>query len=220
MDAYAGILGTSGFTAYAGVFGMFDLQPDECFVVSAAGGAVGTAAGEFAKLRGARVIGIAGGKDKCRTLIDRLGFDAAVDYKADLGGGLDTVCPDGIDFYFENVGGEVQREVFARMRNNGRIAMCGQVAQYTGGGQADGPNLMSVILRQLSIRGFLSTITFSELIPQFERDVAAWLREGKVSNLTTIINGMENAHEAINNLVSGQIVGKQLLQFSEDPTRS
>lgn len=212
LSAYPGILGTTGFTSYAGVFGPFHLDPGETFVVSAAAGAVGTAAGQFARMAGARVVGIAGGREKCDYLVNELGFDAAVDYKADLRSGLDAACPDGIDYYFENVGGDVQKAVFDRLNVLARVAICGQMAQYSGQGEPGGPNLMPLVLKRISLRGFLSLPDYPGLIPRFEAEVPQWLRDGKIKDPVTITDGLENAWEAINNLVDGRNIGKQLIR--------
>lgn len=215
LSAFAGTLGVTGFASYAGVFGPFELRPDECFVVSGAAGAVGSIAGQFAKIAGARVVGVAGSKEKCEFLVNHLGFDAAVDYKDDLHTGLDSACPDGIDYYFENVGGEVQRAVFDRMNQLGRIAVCGQMSQYLGKGDLHGPNMMNVIIKRLSIRGFMCMEDFQELLPKFEEEARTWLQRGVIKNVVTEEHGFEKAHVAINNLVSGKNFGKQLIKIAE-----
>ena len=217
LSAHAGILGLTGFTAWCGVFRAFPLRPGECFVVSAAAGAVGAAAGQFARIAGARTVGIAGGPEKCDFLVRELGFDAAVDYRKDLAAGLASACPEGIDFFFDNVGGEVLRSAFAHMNPLGRIAISGQLAQYGNSSAAAGPNMMTAVLKRLSIRGFLSVQDWPELMPRFLDEVSTWLRDGRIANPVTIVEGLANAHEAINNLMTGRNIGKQLLQVGPEP---
>jgi NADPH-dependent curcumin reductase CurA len=141
-----GVLGMPGLTAYVGMADIGQAKPGETVVVSAASGAVGSVAGQIARNAGAHVVGVAGGADKCAFVKHELGFDACVDHRAgDLGAALDTACPDGIDVYFENVGGAVQRAVFPRLRDFGRVVMCGMVAEYNDTSPAPGPNLMSAV---------------------------------------------------------------------------
>ena len=217
LSAFAGVLGITGFTSWCGVFRCFALRAGECFVVSAAAGAVGIAAGQFAKIAGARVVGIAGGYEKCAWLMREAGFDAAVDYKADLSGGLDAACPQGIDFYFDNVGGAVTDAVLARMNALGRVAVCGQMVEYDGSGPARGPGLMIAVLKRLSIRGFLSVIDFPEALPQFREEAGQWLREGRIGNPVSVVDGLDNAAEAINRLMRGANIGKQLIKVGSEP---
>lgn len=213
LDAHLGLLGLAGFTAYVGIFGLFEIRPGETVVISAAAGAVGSIAGQFAKIAGARVIGIAGGQEKCAFVRDELGFDDCLDYRGDLAQQLAKACPDGVDVYFENVGGEIQRIVFEHMRDFGRIAMCGQVAQYSGQGEPDGPNLMTVVLKRLNLRGFLAADDFSEF-PTFIERTSRWYAEGRLKHHSSIVTGLENAYEAVNNLTTGRSRGKQLIQVS------
>ncbi|MET0986238.1 MAG: NADP-dependent oxidoreductase [Steroidobacteraceae bacterium] len=218
LSAYVGILGVTGFTAYAGVFLTVPLKAGETAVISAASGAVGSAAGQFAKIAGARVIGITGGTDKFEYL-KSLGFDACVDYRTDLSGALRAACPDGIDFYFENVGGEVQRAVFALMRDFGRMAFCGQIAQYSGEGEPSGPNLMNVVLKRLTLKGFLCLPDSQDHYAEFFTRACEWYRSGRLRQHTAITEGLENAHEAVNALISGRHLGKQVIRVARDPTR-
>lgn len=218
LDAYAGVLGLTGFTAYTGVFLNLPLNAGETAVISAAAGAVGAIAGQFAKIRGARVIGIAGGAEKC-DYVRSLGFDDCIDYRADLEGGLQRACPDGIDFYFENVGGRIQEVVLGMMRKYGRMSFCGQVSQYSGEGAGPGPNLMDVVLQELTLKGFLCLPTYADSFDRFREETAAWIAEGRVRHDSSIVAGLENAHEAVNSLTSGKNFGKQLIQVSADPTR-
>ncbi|MBV9842769.1 MAG: NADP-dependent oxidoreductase [Sphingomonadaceae bacterium] len=217
LDAHLGALGLTGFTAYTGIFLNLPLAAGETAVISAAAGAVGAVAGQYAKIRGARVIGIAGGSDKCE-YVRSLGFDDCIDYRSDLEAGLRRACPDGIDFYFENVGGDIQRLVLSMMRRYGRMSFCGQIAQYAGEGEPPGPNLMRVVLQELTLKGFLCMPTYTEKFGQFRAETMAWLKEGRVRHDSSVIYGLENAHEAVNALSAGRNVGKQLIQVAVDPT--
>lgn len=217
LDAHLGALGLTGFTAYAGIFLNLPLAAGETVVVSAAAGAVGAIAGQYAKIRGARVIGIAGGPEKC-AYVRSLGFDDCIDYRADPEAALRAVCPDGIDFYFENVGGDIQRIVLSMMRRHGRMSFCGQITQYAGEGEPPGPNLMAVVLQELTLKGFLSMPTYADKLPHFRAETAAWLKDGRIRHDRSIVHGLENAHEAVNALSAGRNIGKQLIQVSPDPT--
>src|SRR5207248_4389172 len=151
-----GILGMPGMTAYIGLSDIGQPKAGETVVVSAASGAVGAVAGQLAKRQGTRVIGIAGGADKCRYVTDELGFDAALDHHGpDLGAALDAACPRGIDVYFENVGGAVQQAVFPRLNDFGRMVMCGMIAEYKDKTPRPGPSLGTVVRKRIKITGFI-----------------------------------------------------------------
>ncbi|EJM21062.1 putative NADP-dependent oxidoreductase [Pseudomonas sp. GM21] len=211
---YLGILGITGFTAWLGITDICRPVPGETVLISVAAGAVGSAAGQFAKALGARVVGIAGGATKCQYVRDQFGFDDCVDYKAaDFTERLAQACPQGVNSYFENVGGAVQRAAFALLRDFGRVAMCGQVAQYNGGGEVPGANLMTVVNRQLEVRGFLAHVHYHRL-PEFMAQVGQWYREGKLVQPCNVVQGLENLHEAINSLVEGRNIGQQVHQLT------
>jgi NADPH-dependent curcumin reductase CurA len=214
LDIHLGALGLVGFTAYIGIFEVGRPQPDETVLVSAAAGATGALAGQFAKIAGARVVGIAGGPDKCRFVRDELGFDACVDYKAgDLSAALHSACPGGVDVYYENVGGAIQKAAFAQLNNFARVALCGQVAQYSGEGETPGPNLMGLVLKRATVRGFLA-MDHMERHPEFIQQASRWYAEGRLKHHATLTSGLERIHEAINSLVAGHNIGKQLCQVS------
>jgi len=213
---YLGVLGMTGLTAWVGLKDIGRPQPGETVVVSAAAGAVGSIAGQIAKIAGARVVGIAGGPEKCALLTDRLGFDAAVDYKAgDWRARLKAATPDGIDVDFENVGGDIMDAIYGRMRDHGRIAVCGQIAAYNNEGAVPGPRDFSLVLmRRLRIEGFL--------VMDFPREeanqaLAHWVSNGLLQWRDHIVPGLENAVSAMDLLFAGKNEGKLMVQISEEP---
>ncbi len=217
LAMFLGTLGMVGFTAYIGIFHIGRPQPGETLLVSAAAGATGALAGQFGRIAGARVVGIAGGADKCAFVRERLGFDDCIDYKAgNLDRAIRAACPQGVDVYYENVGGAIQHAAFAAMNDFGRIALCGQVGQYNGLGAQAGPNLMAAVLKRLSIQGFLA-MDHIDLHASFLERAMAWYREGCLQHHTTLTQGLENIHEAINSLMVGRNIGKQLCQVSAEP---
>jgi hypothetical protein len=214
LPTLLGACGFSGITAYYGLTEIAPVQPGETLVVSAAAGSVGSIAGQIGKLRGARVVGIAGGPDKCRHLIDDLGFDAAVDYKADdWKQALAAATPDGVHVNFENVGGPVMRAVLSRMVNGGRVALCGLIANYTSGAKpADDYSV--IIVKRLTVRGFLAfDYRDSQRAVQ---DLIGWVREGRIKAGETIEDGLENAPLVLNRLFEGSNTGKLVLRVAED----
>jgi NADPH-dependent curcumin reductase CurA len=221
LHIHIGALGMTGFTAWLGMFTIGLPKPGETVLVSAAAGAVGSVAGQIAKAIGARVVGVAGGVKKCDAVVSRFGLDACVDYKADgLSAAIDATCPAGIDVYFENVGGVVQKLVMERMNMFGRMIMCGQVSQYngscSGGGGAGGPNLMNVINRRLNLRGFISS-DHMDMFPAFERSVLSLVRSGKLLPCATVTEGFDQLHDAVNSLSQGRNFGQQVHQMADDP---
>lgn len=214
LSLYLGALGMVGFTAYVGIFAIGRPKADETLLVSAAAGATGSLAGQFGSIAGARVVGIAGGAGKCAFVTDELGFDACLDYRAaDFEANLVDACPQGVDLYFENVGGAIQQAAFACMNDFGRIALCGQIGQYSGAGAMPGPNLMVAILKRLKIQGFLA-MDHLQLHGEFSANALRWYREGRLQHHATTTLGLENIHEAINSLVAGRNIGKQVCQVS------
>jgi NADPH-dependent curcumin reductase CurA len=214
LPTLLGACGPSGMTAYYGLTDIAPVQPGETLVVSAAAGSVGSIAGQIGKIHGARVVGIAGGADKCRHLVDELGFDAAVDYKADdWKRQLDRATPDGIQVNFENVGGEIMRAVLSRMSIGGRVALCGMIAQYNSE-QRPADDFSVAIRKRLSIRGFL--ILDYKRGREAAQALGGWLREGKLKAEETVADGLENAPETLNRLFDGSHRGKLVLRV--DPT--
>ena len=212
LPTLLGACGMSGLTAYYGLTDIAPVQPGETLVVSAAAGSVGSIAGQIGKLRGARVVGIAGGAEKCRHLIDDLGFDAAVDYKADdFKQQLAAATPDGVHVNFENVGGPVMRAVLSRMVNGGRVALCGLIANYASGGKPS-DDYSVIIVKRLTVRGFLA---FDYKDQQGAvQDLVGWVVSGKIKAGETVADGLENAPAVLNRLFDGSHTGKLVLRVS------
>lgn len=215
-----GVLGMPGMTAYTGLHEIGQPQAGETLVVSAASGAVGGVVGQIAKIKGCRVIGIAGTEEKCRYVESELGFDRCINHRSDnLGEQLDEVCPDGIDVYWENVGGKVLEAVIPRLNFQSRVPVCGIIANYNDTALPEGPNylprLMRVILTQrVLIRGFIVT-DFAHLRPRFEKDMSHWIKNREVRYREDIVEGLENAVSAFQGLLQGRNFGKLLVQLSE-----
>ena len=214
-----GILGMPGMTAYIGLANIGQPKEGETVVVSAASGAVGAVAGQLAKRQGARVVGIAGGADKCRYVKDELGFDAALDHRSpDLGAALDKACPKGIDVYFENVGGAVQHAVFPRFNDFARMIMCGMISEYNDTAPRPGPNLMSVVRKRLRIQGFIVSDDWQRY-GEFRAVAAPLVKSGHLRYREDIVEGIDNAPAAFIGLLQGKNFGKLLVRLSADPTR-
>ena len=215
-----GILGMPGMTAYIGLSDIGQPKAGETIVVSAASGAVGAVAGQLAKRQGARIVGIAGGADKCRYVKDELGFDAALDHHGpDLGAALDAACPKGIDVYFENVGGAVQQAVFPRLSDFGRVVMCGMVSEYNDVEPRSGPNLMATVRKRLKIQGFIVSDQ-RQRFGEYRAVAAPLLRSGELKYREDIVEGLDRAPEAFIGLLQGRNFGKLLVKLGDDPTRS
>jgi NADPH-dependent curcumin reductase CurA len=218
LNQWLGALGQTGFTAYAGLLRTAEFVAGDAVFVSAAAGAVGSMVGQFAKLIGAsRVIGSAGGAEKCAVLTDELGFDAAFDYRSGPAAGLLHECAqDGIDVYFDNVGGEQLIAALSEMNLNGRIALCGMISNFN----PDNPRydigkLIDAVLKRITIRGFIVR-DHEDLRPEFERQVSAWLRSGELVSKDTIYDGLERAVEALFGVMSGANVGKMLVRLDPE----
>jgi NADPH-dependent curcumin reductase CurA len=214
-----GVLGMPGFTAYAGLLTIGEPKPGETVVVAAASGPVGAAVGQIAKLKGAHAVGIAGGADKCRYIRDELGFDAAIDHRSpDLAAQLKQACPRGIDVYFENVGGHVWNAVFPLLNRFARIPVCGLIAHYNDTPPFPGPDRLplvmdDVLMNRYTIRGFIQ-YDFAEQRPDFYREMAQWIREGRVKYREDIVDGLENAPAAFIGLLQGKNFGKLVIKVA------
>ncbi|HET6412838.1 MAG TPA: NADP-dependent oxidoreductase [Anaeromyxobacter sp.] len=214
-----GVLGMPGLVAYAGLLEVGRPRPGETVVVSAASGAVGSAVGQIARILGARAVGIAGGPEKCAYLKDELGFDAALDHRAQgLAERLAQACPRGVDVYFENVGGAVWDAVFPLLNDHARVPVCGLIAQYNATAPFPGPDRLPLVMRQvltrsLVIRGFIER-EFAPLRPAFQRDMASWIASGKVRYREDVVEGLERAPEAFLGLLEGKNFGKLLVRVS------
>jgi len=217
LSTALGVLGMPGLTAYVGLTEIGRPQRGETVVVSAASGAVGAVAGQLAKREGARVIGIAGGPDKCRYVETELGFDACIDHRsADLADVLDRACPNGIDVYWENVGGAVQQAVFPRLNDFGRIVMCGMVAEYNDTEPRPGPNLMGAVRKRLRIQGFIVSDRWQRF-GEYRAMAAPLVRKGELKYREDIVEGLDRAPEAFIGLLQGRNFGKLLIKLADDP---
>lgn len=212
-----GVLGMPGMTAYTGLLNIGQPKAGETLAVAAATGPVGATVGQIAKIKGLRAVGIAGGPEKCRFLTDELGFDAAIDHRApDFREKLAAACPDGIDVYFENVGGEVWNAVFPLLNDFARIPVCGRIANYSDTSPPPGPDrtvqLMGAVLtKRLRIQGFIVR-DFASQTKDFAREVGGWIREGRIKYREDVVEGLENAPEAFMGLLKGKNFGKLLVK--------
>ena len=214
-----GVLGMPGRTAYTGLLNIGQPKPGETLVVAAASGPVGATVGQIAKIKGCRTVGIAGGPDKCRFLLDEMGFDVAVDHRApDLPARLAAACPDGIDIYFENVGGDVWTAVFPLLNDFARIPVCGRIANYSDTAPPPGPDrtvqLMGAVLtKRLRIQGFIVS-DFAAQTADFLRDVGSWIAEGRIKYREDVVAGLERAPESFMGLLKGRNFGKLLVKVA------
>ncbi|MCU1646999.1 MAG: NADPH-dependent curcumin reductase [Nocardia sp.] len=215
-----GVLGMPGFTAYSGLLTIGRPQPGETVVVAAATGPVGATVGQIAKIKGARAVGIAGGPQKVALLRERFGFDAAIDHRApDFAEQLAAATPDGIDVYFENVGGAVFDAVLPRLNKFARIPVCGLIASYNNTDLPSGPDrmglLMSMILRKsLTLRGFIQT-EFLDQFTEFYPDATGWLADGRLTYLEHIVDGLDHTVEAFQGLLTGKNLGKLVIKVAD-----
>jgi NADPH-dependent curcumin reductase len=214
-----GVLGMPGMTAYVGLLDIGQPKAGETVVVSAASGAVGSIVGQIARINGCRAVGVAGSAEKCAYVVDELGFDACVNYKAgDFRAQLAATCPNGIDIYFENVGGAVFRAVLTLLNQNARIPLCGLIADYNATEPERGPNLRPLLVKRAMIKGFIVS-DYRERTPDFLRDCSTWLFEGRLKYREDIVDGLENAPAALLKLFDGTNFGKLIVRVSPDPTR-
>jgi NADPH-dependent curcumin reductase len=215
-----GVLGMPGFTAYAGLNLIGKPKPGETVVVAAASGPVGSLVGQLAKLAGARAVGIAGGPEKCRLLLEEFCFDAAVDHRvSDFAENLAAACPNGIDVYFENVGGAVWQAVLPLLNKFARVPVCGLIAQYNATGPAPGPNLLPATMREvlsksLTLRGYINYEFAAEHYPAFLRTVGAAVADGRIRYREDITDGFENAPAAFIGMLEGRNFGKALVRVA------
>ncbi|MFL5895057.1 MAG: NADP-dependent oxidoreductase [Thermoleophilaceae bacterium] len=217
LPTYLGALGMPGLTAYFGLLDVGELREGDTVVVSGAAGAVGSVAGQIAKLKGCRAIGIAGGPEKCAWLVDELGFDAAIDYKNDdVRRGLKEHCPDGIDVYFDNVGGEILDAVLTRLARGARVVICGAISQYNADDGMRGPsNYMMLLVRRAKMQGFL-VFDYASRHPEAVAEMAQWRSEGKLTTREEIVEGtIETFPEALQKLFRGENTGKLVLGIAD-----
>jgi hypothetical protein len=218
LPTYLGTLGMTGMTAYFGLFDVAKLQEGETVVVSGAAGAVGSAAGQMAKIKGARVVGIAGGEEKCRWLVEELGFDAAIDYKSqDVRRALREAAPDGVDVYFDNVGGEILDAVLTRLARGARIVICGAVSQYNATEGVRGPsNYLSLLVARASMIGMV-VFDYAPRFGEAAAEIAGWMQEGRLISREHIVDGGVSAFpDTLLKLFTGENVGKLVLRVDSD----
>jgi NADPH-dependent curcumin reductase CurA len=211
-----GVLGMPGLTAYFGLLDVGKPKKDETVVVSGAAGAVGSLVGQIAKLKGCRAVGIAGSSEKVAYIVDDLGFDGAFNYKrvTDYGSELKRQCPEGVDVYFDNVGGQISDAVFSHMNVFGRISVCGQISQYNLSLPEPGPRTTwHFIVQRLNMRGFL-VFDFAEHYGKALKEMAGWVQAGKLKYREDIWDGLENAPEAFIDMLQGGNVGKRLVKVA------
>jgi len=213
LSKYVGALGMPGMTAYFGLLEVGAPKEGETVVVSGAAGAVGSLVGQIAKLKGCRVVGIAGGPEKCGWIVEELGFDAAIDYKSeDVNAALREHCPEGVDVYFDNVGGEILDAALARLARGARVVICGAISQYNNLDSMRGPsNYMSLLVNRARMEGFV-VIDYMGRMAEAMHDMGAWIAEGKLIAREDFVEGFESFPDALRKLFAGENVGKLVLR--------
>jgi NADPH-dependent curcumin reductase CurA len=215
-----GIMGMPGFTAYKGLFDIGEPKPGDTIVVAAATGPVGATVGQIGKLKGCRVVGIAGGEEKCRYAKEELGFDECIDHKAeDFAQQLTAACDKGIDIYYENVGGKVFDAVLPLLNIGARVPVCGLVSQYNATSLPDGPDRLSmlmgtILVKRIKMQGFIIFDDYADRYDEFAADMTTWLEEGKVKYKEQVIEGLDNTPEAFMGLLEGKNFGKLVVKVN------
>ena len=211
------VLGMPGMTGYFGLMDVGQPKPGETVVVSGASGAVGQTVGQLAKIKGCRVVGIAGGKAKCDWVVDELGYDACIDYKnEDVREGLKTHCPDGVDIYFDNVGGEILDHVLGRIRRSARIIICGAISQYNNTTAVQGPkNYLSLLVNRARMEGIV-VFDYADRYPVAIAEMAQYLKDGTMKSKEDVVVGIETFPETLVKLFTGENFGKLVLQVAAD----
>jgi len=214
-----GVLGMTALTAYFGLLDVGKPKAGETVVVSAAAGATGSVVGQIAKIKGCRVVGIAGTPEKCAWIKDELGFDAAVNHRApDWKEQLKKACPNGIDIDFENVGGEILDAILALANLRARVVLCGLISSYTAQGPVPGPyNFAQILMKRLRVEGFIVS-DYAPRNGEAFKDLVQWVAEGKLKHRETVLEGLQNAPSALNQLFEGTNVGKLILKIADPPT--
>jgi NADPH-dependent curcumin reductase CurA len=218
LPTFLGTLGMTGLTAYFGLLEVGDMKEGDTVVVSGAAGAVGMVAGQIAKIKGAaRVVGIAGGPEKCAFVVDELGFDACIDYKNDdVRGKLKEYCPDRVDVYFDNVGGDILDTVLLRLAYGARVVLCGAISQYNSAGGMKGPaNYMQLLVHRARMQGFL-VFDYASRYGQAAREMGGWLKEGKLKTREEVEHGLDAFPDALLKLFRGENTGKLVLAVDGD----
>lgn len=213
--AVMSVYGPTGATAYFGMTGVGKPRPGETVVVSAAAGATGSVAGQIAKIAGARVVGIAGGAEKCRAVVQDFGFDACIDYKADdVPAALKEHCPRGVDVYFDNVGGEVLNAVLGRLAPKARVVLCGVISSYLTGEHPGPSNYVNLLAKTATMQGFNALDEWAHFDEAFDA-LRSWEQQGLLTHRQTVYDGLEASVDALNGLFTGSNVGKMLVKVSE-----
>jgi len=209
-------LGMTGLTAYFGLLEIGKPRPGDTVVVSAAAGAVGAVVGQIARIKGCRAVGIAGGSEKCRYIIDELGFDAAIDYKGeDIKKALRTHCPKGVDVYFDNVGGDILDAVLGELARGARVVICGMISQYNNTGPMKGPsNYRWLLVNRASMTGFL-VFDYAERYAEGAREMAGWMAAGRLKSREDIVDGLNSFPEALLKLFNGENRGKLMIKLAD-----
>jgi NADPH-dependent curcumin reductase CurA len=212
LPVYLGTLGMPGMTAYFGLLETGEAKAGDTVVVSGAAGAVGSVVGQIARIKGCRAIGIAGGADKCRWIVDDLGFDAAIDYKSeDVKAALKQHCPAGIDVYFDNVGGDILDAALTRLARHARVVICGAISQYNNTSAVKGPsNYLSLLVNRATMKGML-VFDYAARYGEAAREMAGWMREGRLMSREQVVSGFANFPEALLELFAGGNTGKLVL---------
>ena len=217
LPVHLSALGMTGRTAYFGLLEVGQLKPGETVVVSAAAGAVGSVVGQIAKIKGCRAVGIAGGAEKCRYLVDELGFDAVIDYKTqDVRAALKEYCPNGIDVYFDNVGGHILEAALARLARGARIVICGAISQYNVTGPPKGPsNYMALLVHRASMKGFLAG-DYAARDDEATQALAGWRTSGTLRSREHIVEGLETFPDTLIKLFTGDHLGKLIIKVADE----
>lgn len=217
LTNFLSVLGMTGMTAYFGLLDVGKPKEGDTVLVSTAAGAVGSIVGQIAKIKGCRVVGIAGSDDKCAWITDELGFDAAINYKReDLGEAIRRTCPDKIDVYFDNVGGDHLNAALANLARHGRVVICGAISIYNASGEPPpGPsNYLALLIKSARMEGFV-VLDYRKRFMEAGIQLGQWLLEGKLKHREHVVDGLENAHEAINMLFDGTNTGKLIVKISD-----
>ncbi|MEO6973142.1 MAG: NADP-dependent oxidoreductase [Rhodoferax sp.] len=217
LTQWLNVLGMPGMTGYFGLMDVGQPKPGETVVVSGAAGAVGQTVGQLAKIKGCRVVGIAGGKAKCDWVVQELGFDACIDYKdGDVKAGLKEHCPTGVDIYFDNVGGEILDAALARLARGARIIICGAISQYNNTTPVQGPrNYLSLLVNRARMQGIV-VFDYADRYPLAVAELAGYLKNGRMTSKEDIVKGLDTFPEALIKLFTGENFGKLVLQVAED----
>jgi NADPH-dependent curcumin reductase CurA len=220
LTAYLGVLGHIGLTSYFGLLDIGKPREGEMLVVSAGAGAVGSLVGQIGKIKGCKVAGIAGSEEKCRWMRDDLGFDAVINYRIEnMQEALRRHCPDGIDIYFDNVGGEILDEALGHLAMRARVVACGMISRYTGGTVAGPSNLSQLIIKRARMEGFLCS-DYMDRAAEAVTDLVSWLQAGKLRYRADVVDGLQHAPRALNRLFEGTNTGKLMVRVSEEPAGS